>query len=152
MARLTDIAAIILFAAMFLCVLAQVFFRYFLGNPLVWSDELSRYLFVWVSFLGWVIAARKRSHLTVSVFDGRLGPRGRAVLKLVGAVAAILFAVLLAWQGWRIAMRNMDVETTTLAVSAGVIYLIVPVAAILVGLYAASDLVRAVRVFAGREA
>lgn len=152
MARLTDIAAIVLFVAMFLCVLAQVFFRYFLGDPLVWSDELSRYLFVWVSFLGWIIAARKRSHLTVSMFEGRMSARGRAVLKLVGAIAAMLFAVLLGWQGWRIAMRNLDVETTTLAVSAGVIYLIVPVAALLVAWYAAVDLRHALRVIAGHEA
>ena len=41
------------------------FFRYFLGDPLTWSDELARYLFVWCAFLGWIIAARRRSHLAI---------------------------------------------------------------------------------------
>ena len=52
---------------MFACVLGQVVFRYFLGEPLVWSDELARYLFVWASFLGWIIAARRRSHLAIDM-------------------------------------------------------------------------------------
>ena len=41
---------------MFLCVFAQVVLRYGFDSPLVWSDELARYLFVWCAFLGWVIA------------------------------------------------------------------------------------------------
>ena len=59
-ARAIDALAIALFTAMFGCVIAQVFFRYFLGSPLTWSDELGRYLLVWCSFLGWIIAARRR--------------------------------------------------------------------------------------------
>jgi len=50
-ARVTDALAIAFFVAMFACVLAQVVFRYFLGSPLTWSDELARYLFVWCAFL-----------------------------------------------------------------------------------------------------
>ena len=41
---------------MFLCVFVQVVLRYVFDRPLVWSDELARYLFVWCAFLGWVIA------------------------------------------------------------------------------------------------
>ena len=44
--RAIDIAAIAVFTAMFACVGGQVIFRYFLGDPLVWSDELARYLLV----------------------------------------------------------------------------------------------------------
>lgn len=149
-ARLTDALAIALFVAMFACVLAQVVFRYFLGSPLTWSDELARYLFIWCAFLGWVVAARRRSHLMVSVARDRLGPRGQAGLRLAGALAALAFAAVLVVHGARIAERNWDVETTALAVSTGVVYLVVPLAALAVGLYALADAVRAVA--AWREA
>jgi TRAP-type C4-dicarboxylate transport system permease small subunit len=138
-ARATDVLAIALFVAMFACVLAQVVFRYFLGSPLTWSDELARYLFVWCAFLGWVIAARRRSHLAVTMGRERLGPRAQAAFQLIGAVAAIAFAVVLVYQGTRIAERNWDVETTALAVSTGVVYLVVPLAAVAVALYALAD-------------
>lgn len=144
-ARATDVAAIVLFAAMFACVLAQVVFRYFLGSPLVWSDELARYLFVWCALLGWVIAARRRSHLAVTMGRERLPARVQAALTVVGALAASAFAVVLGVHGARIAERNWDVETTSLVFAVGVVYAIVPVAALAVGLYALSDAVAALR-------
>ena len=144
--RAVDGLAIAMFTGMFACVLAQVVFRYFLGEPLVWSDELARYLFVWCSFLGWVIAARKRSHLSISGVADRLSPRGRALLALVGALAALAFAGLLVYYGVRIASRNWDVETTSLAISMGVVYAIVPVAAVAVALHALADARSAVQV------
>lgn len=138
-ARATDALAIALFVAMFACVLAQVVFRYFLGSPLTWSDELARYLFVWCAFLGWVVAARRRSHLAVTMGRDRLSPRAQAVLRIAGALAALAFAIVLAAYGVRIAARNWDVETTALAFSVGVVYAIVPLAAVAVGLYALAD-------------
>jgi TRAP-type transport system small permease protein len=137
--RVIDGLAIATFTGMFACVLAQVVFRYVFGDPLVWSDELARYLFVWCSFLGWVIAARKRSHLSVSIAVDRLPPAGRALLALVGAIAALGFAALLVYYGMAIAARNWDVETTSLAVSMGVVYAIVPAAAVAVAFHALAD-------------
>ena len=149
--RVVDGVAVAAFAGMFACVLGQVVFRYFLGEPLVWSDELARYLFVWASFLGWIIAARRRSHLAIDMALTRLSPRGQAVMKIAGALAGVAFAALLAWYGWRIAVRNLDVETTTLFFSQGVVYAIVPVAAVAVGLYAIADALAAWRAFAIRS-
>lgn len=143
--RAIDALAVVAFTGMFLCVLAQVVFRYFLGDPLVWSDELGRYLFVWASFLGWIIAARRRSHLSIDMAAARLGPRGKAAFRAFGALAAVAFAAILAWYGWQIARRNLDVETTTLFFSMGAVYAIVPLAAIAVGLYALADLRTALR-------
>jgi TRAP-type C4-dicarboxylate transport system permease small subunit len=137
--RATNVLAIACFVAMFACVLAQVVFRYFLGSPLTWSDELARYLFVWCSFLGWVVAARRRSHLAVTMGRERLPPRAQAALQLCGALAAVAFAAILAFHGARIAERNWDVDTTALLLSMGFVYAIVPLAALAVAAYALAD-------------
>ena len=142
--RAIDALAIATFTGMFACVLAQVVFRYFFGDPLVWSDELARYLFIWCSFLGWVIAARRRSHLSVSILQSQLPPAGRAL-------AAISFNVLLVYYGMRIAERNWDVETTSLAVSMGLVYAVVPAAAIGVLLHAVADARAALHLLASRR-
>ena len=138
-ARVIDWLAIATFCGMFACVLGQVGFRYFLGDPLTWSDELARYLFVWCSFLGWIVAARRRSHLAIGSLPERASPRMRALLALFAAAAAIAFAAVLAWYGTRITLRNLDVDTTTLFFTVGVVYAIVPLAAIAVGLHAIAD-------------
>jgi TRAP-type C4-dicarboxylate transport system permease small subunit len=148
--RAIDALAITLFVAMFGCVLGQVVFRYFLGSPLVWSDELARYLFVWCAFLGWIVAARKRSHLGIAVVGERLGPRGAAALRLVGAAAAVSFAGVLVFYGTRIAVRNVDVDTVALFFTIGAVYAIVPLAGIAVGLYALADARVAVGQLVGR--
>jgi TRAP-type C4-dicarboxylate transport system permease small subunit len=145
--RAIDVLAIATFSGMFACVLAQVFFRYFLDSPLTWSDELARYLFVWCAFLGWVIAARRRSHLAITLVHSRLSPRPRAALAACAALAAVAFAIVLGYYGVRITLRNADVETPSLFFTIGVVYAIVPAAALAVALHALGDLVAAVRVF-----
>jgi len=149
-ARAVDTLAIATFSAMFACVIAQVVFRYFLGSPLTWSDELARYLFVWCAFLGWIVAARRRTHLGVDIFVTRVPPRGAAALRLVGALAAIVFAGVLAFYGVRVASRNLDVDTTALFFTIGGVYAIVPVAAIAVALHAIADAGRALAALARR--
>jgi TRAP-type transport system small permease protein len=141
-----DTLAITTFTGMFLCVFVQVVLRFGFDRPLVWSDELARYLFVWCAFLGWIIAARHRAHLTVDVIPMRFGPRGRAAFALVGAGAALAFAVVLFVYGVQIAQRNADIETVALFFTFGVVYAVVPVAALAVGLYACADALSAWRV------
>ncbi len=148
-ARAVDAVAVAAFVGMFACVFGQVFFRYFLDSPLVWSDELARYLFVWSAFLGWIVAARKRSHLAIAMGHERLPPRVQALLALIGALAALAFAGLLVFYGWRIAARNWDVDTTTLFFPIGVVYAIVPAAAAAVGLHALADVRAALAAFVG---
>ena len=151
-ARAIDAMAIATFSGMFACVLGQVGFRYFLGDPLTWSDELARYLFVWCALLGWIIAARRRSHLAIGTLPERAGPRVRALLSLLAAAAAFAFAAVLAFYGTRIALRNVDVGTTTLFFTMGVVYAIVPLAAIAVGLHAIADGYAALRALAASAA
>jgi len=151
-ARVIDWLAIATFCGMFACVLGQVGFRYFLGDPLTWSDELARYLFVWCAFLGWIIAARRRSHLAIGSLPERASPRIRALLALFAAAAALAFAAVLGFYGTRIMLRNLDVDTTTLFFTMGVVYAVVPLATLAVALYAIADGVAAVRTLAGRTA
>ena len=151
-ARAIDWMAIATFSGMFACVLGQVGFRYFLGDPLTWSDELARYLFVWCAFLGWIIAARRRSHLAIGSLPERASPRVRALLALFAAAAALAFAGVLGFYGTRIALRNIDVDTTTLFFTMGIVYAIVPVATLAVGLHAIADGLAALRALMGRTA
>src|SRR5438874_13455994 len=100
--RVVDALAIATFAGMFACVLAQVVLRYGFDRPLVWSDELARYLFVWCAFLGWIVAARRRSHLTIGVISDRCGPPGRGLFGLAASAAPRAVALLLCGSAMRI--------------------------------------------------
>lgn len=82
--------------SMALIVAAQVFFRYILNNSLFWSEELARYMLVWLSFLGATVAYYRGYHPGVDVVTSRL-PEAlqRWCNILVVLVSMVLFLVMI---------------------------------------------------------
>ena len=68
-------AAIIVISVVMICVtLAQVVFRYVIAAPLPWSEELARYCFVWIVFLGGAVGLARGIHLGVDLVVNALPP------------------------------------------------------------------------------
>jgi len=137
--------AIALFGVLFLLVLAQIILRYVFNSPLVWSEELARYLYIWICFFGWLMASRQGDQISIATLLNRLSPRAGRWVRLAIELAAIAFAAILAHQGYEIAMRNLSVSTASLFFPFAVVYAIVPVAgavAILISLRNIAALIR----------
>ncbi len=143
--RLIDAAAIAAFSGIFLCVLAQVVLRYAFNNPLTWSEELARYLFIWCAFLGWIIASRRRSHLAMTFVVERMPRRAQTAVAVVVQLATLLFAWLLGSRGLQLVRNSWDVENVAVPFNLGVVYLIEPIAAAAIAVYALGALREAVR-------
>ena len=92
----------LIFAAMCLVGLLQVFNRFVLNRSLSWSEEFQIYCHVWIVFLAIPIAYRRGAHLAVESLKSLLpAPLGRA-FDLVVEILWIWFAVSLAWLAWRV--------------------------------------------------
>ncbi|MGI8931268.1 MAG: TRAP transporter small permease [Sphingomicrobium sp.] len=143
--RAIDGAAIVVFTGIFLCVLAQVIFRYFFDSPLTWSEELARYLFIWCAFLGWLIATRRNSHLAMNFLFERLPRRAQLVVTAAFQIATLFFAWILGTRGWKLVTNSWDVENVAVPFNLGVIYLIEPIAAIAIAGYALAALAAALK-------
>ncbi len=77
-------------------VAAQVFFRYGLNHSLFWSEELARFLLVWLTFLGASVAYYRKAHPGVDILFVKMGPAGRkASVLFVHLASLILFAVMI---------------------------------------------------------
>ncbi|MFO1310941.1 MAG: TRAP transporter small permease [Burkholderiales bacterium] len=134
--RAIDAAAIAAFCGIFLCVLVQVVFRYAFNSPLTWSEELARYLFIWCAFLGWIVASRRRSHLAMSFAALRLPRTAQVSIAAMVQLGTLLFAWLLGSRGLALVRNNWDVENVAVPFNLGVVYLIEPIAAAFIALYA----------------
>ncbi len=134
--RILDTFAVILFIVIFIVVLLQVFMRYFLGSPLVWSEELARYLFIWVSFLGWVFATRSGTHIRIGAFTDALPAQLRKVIGAFNFVLIVVFALVLTYYGQIMVRKNLDVPTITLFFSYAAVYAAVPFSTLLIIFYA----------------
>lgn len=122
-------SAALLFALMVLLVLAQVVARKFF-EPLVWSEELARYVFTWVAFVGWVLATDRGSHIAILQGLERVGPRLRRALDLFSDAATLLLMALLLRQGVQLVINNHDIEAVSLPIPFALVYAAVPVAAL----------------------
>jgi len=131
---------IVLFVGMCLLVLAQVVARKFF-EPLVWSEELARYTFIWVAFLGWVIANQRKSHIHISLVVDRSGPLQKRVLGVFADLLVIVLTLIFLVKGWRLVQNNLEIETVTLFFDFWVVYLIIPVSALATLVVVGCDLV-----------
>lgn len=120
-----------LMAGMSVLVIANVIGRYAFNHSFVWAEELSRYMMVWVGFLGSGLVLRLGAHLAVDVFQDLLPRRAaQAARVLVVALLAATFAAML-WLGIGYVQFAWDQETPVLNWNFGLVYLAIPVGALL---------------------
>lgn len=93
-----EVITVICLALMVVLVLGNVVLRYAFNSGIPVSEEVSRWLFVWVTFLGGTVALLERGHLGTEMLVGRLGPRGRK-LCLVAGYALMLFVCVVLFMG-----------------------------------------------------
>ena len=138
LARLSDRAiewlAVIVLFAMLVTVMLGVVTRA-LDDPLIWTDELSRYLLVWTAGLGWMIASRRNVHIRINFFIERLPSRLHRLAEAAIQVAVVIFGLLLIWQGLSLVRRNYDLEATAMPLSVSWLY--APL--VLIGLWVAAQ-------------
>lgn len=85
------------FALIVVLTIAQVFFRFALDSPLIWSEELARLLLVWVTFVGAAVVAWDGTHLNVNVLFARMPGPLKAALRWFNLLVALTFLTILVW-------------------------------------------------------
>lgn len=98
--KLNNIIKIIskaILAIMVVTIFSQVIMRYFLQKPLMWSEELSRYLYAWFCFFGVSIATYDKLHLKVTFFVEKLPKKIQYYLELFSILLMILFFITVSW-------------------------------------------------------
>ncbi len=116
--RMLNVAMVACLALMVVLVFGNVVLRYAFNTGISISDELSRWLFVWMTFMGAIVALRDRGHLGTDFLVGRLGTAGKKACLAVGYVL-MLFACWLLFSG-SLAQTRINHTTTSAAMEAPV--------------------------------
>jgi TRAP-type C4-dicarboxylate transport system permease small subunit len=114
--RVLNVAMVACLAVMVVLVFGNVVLRYAFNTGISISDELSRWLFVWMTFMGAIVALRDRGHLGTDFLVGRLGPWGKK-LCLAAGYLLMLFVCWLLFSG-ALAQTRINHETTSAAMEA----------------------------------
>lgn len=91
-------------------------------DPLIWTDELSRFLMVWLAGFGWIVSTRRRGHVRIRFFHDLMPSRAWRATELLVQLGMAALGAVVAWCGWYLVGRNSDLDATTLPVSMAWMY------------------------------
>ncbi len=133
---------IMIMGIMVLNVLWQVLTR-FLGFPSSFTDELARYLMIWLGLLGAAYVSGKKIHVSIDLISAKLSEKGKRNLSsLISLIIATFSLLALVIGGLRLVYITFDLgqNSPALQIPLAVVYLIIPVSGILIIYYKISDL------------
>ena len=120
--RLLRFIIVVCLAVMVVLVFGNVVLRYGFNSGITVSEELSRWLFVWLTFLGAIVAMKEHAHLGMDSVVARLPPLGKKIC-LVASQLLMLFVVYLFFRGaWDQTLINIDNKAPATGLSSGFFY------------------------------
>ncbi|MEK9283754.1 MULTISPECIES: TRAP transporter small permease [unclassified Bradyrhizobium] len=120
--RLLRAVIAVLLAVMVVLVFGNVLLRYGFNSGITISEELSRWLFVWMVFLGAIIGLRQRAHLGVDSLVKALPPFGRRICYGLSHALMLYASVLLTEGSWKQTVLNWDTVAPASGLSVGLFY------------------------------
>jgi TRAP-type C4-dicarboxylate transport system permease small subunit len=137
--RWLEAALVLIMAANVLNVLWQVFTRFVLRDPSSFTEELARYLLIWVGLLGASYVSGRKMHLAITVVLEGLKGKNRLRAELVIQACIFVFACLvMVIGGSRLAAMTFALNqiSAALRIPLGYVYLVIPLSGILIMFYA----------------
>jgi TRAP-type C4-dicarboxylate transport system permease small subunit len=134
---------VVIMSFMVVNVLWQVFSRYILANPSSFTDELARYLMIWVGVLGAAYVAGKGNHVAITYFSEKFNPINLKRVQIIINLTILSFAILgMLIGGVRLVYITLVLEqlSPALKIPLGVVYAVIPVSGLLIIFYKVLDL------------
>lgn len=127
-----------LMAVMVVCVTWQIVSRYVLDDPSSWTEELARFLLVWIGLLGGSYAFRKRMHLGLDLLAERLSGRSLVIQHRIVNFAVISFAATVLVGGGALLIDltyDLRQYSPALGIPMAYVYVCLPLAGIMLIIY-----------------
>ena len=138
-------------AILILPVSLQVFSRYTdLIPSYIWTEEMARFLFIWMVMIGAMVGIRESTHFEVDVWP-QLAPRTAALLKIVTSVFVLGFAFVFIWWGWEFTRFAWKRFSELAELPLWLIHVAWPVTGVTWVLFQGEHLLRAIRVLSGHD-
>ena len=120
--RLLRVAIAVCLAAMVVLVFTNVVMRYRFNSGIPTSEELSRWLLVWLTFLGAIVALRQHAHLGVDTMVRALPPRGKLVCFVLSYLLMLYVDALLTLGSWKQAVLTFGDTAPASGISVGLFF------------------------------
>ena len=127
---------------MVILVFGNVVLRYGFNSGITFSEEVSRYLFVWMVFLGSVLMLRDNGHLGVHTVTKKLPLAGKKVCKLLSDVITLACCVMLSIGAWQVIGLNLANISPISGIPLGVVYMACMLCSVGMGILLIGSIIR----------
>ncbi|MGN7479248.1 TRAP transporter small permease [Solibacillus silvestris] len=121
---------IVLMVVLVVSVFCQITFRFF-DYSIAWTEELSRYSMIWMTFLGAAYALATRAHIGMELLVERTQGIIKQILIVVAAIVSLVFFVMMVVEGYELSMRVMNQPSAVLQIPMGIVYSVIPISGII---------------------
>ena len=121
----------------------QVISRYLLGDPASYTEEVARFLLIWIGILGAALAYRKRAHLGFSLLVDKLSGQNKKVALTLIASVVILFCAIVMVNGGALLVEltwSLNQISASLGIKMGYVYSVLPLSGLLIIFYSLVDI------------
>jgi len=115
--NIEEILTVPLMVALLVVLTWQIGTRWLLNDPSLWSEELARVLFMYMSLIGCAIAIKRNTHVNITFFSDKLPEKARLALVLSLEVAVLFSIIAIIYLGYQHVQRTAFFELITLGVS-----------------------------------
>ena len=133
--------AVFFFTVIFAVALSQIVMRWIFKDPIIWSEELIRLMYVWICYIGWTIASRNRTHIRITFLVSTLPRLPGKVLQTINCLLVILFSVLMVFYGIKMTEIGGRGRAVTLPITFALVYGIAPATNLIILMYQMIDII-----------
>lgn len=128
---LVQVLTVALFTGMVVLVFAQVYTRFLTNHSLTWSEELSRFLMIWMVFLASYLAFKQKSHIMVDNLVKALPGSWAKAVQVAANLAMVFFLVVLLWGAYAVLPTTALQKSPANNIVMAYVYAAIPVSAVL---------------------
>ena len=133
--------SVIMTIAMFLLVVN----RYLFGTGITWTEELTRFINIWMILLGASVLARDNQHINVTILDGFLKGKAILALQIIRNLIYIVFSILLVYLGLQTLNVVAAQTSANMLIKMNYVYLAIPLGSLLTILYLALNSLKLIK-------
>lgn len=115
--KLEEIVLVIMFALMVLVIFGQVIMRYVFNNSLSWSEELGKFLFVWISWIGISIGAKRKEHIKITMFVDKCSPKNALICEILSEIIVFGICAVTAYYGIELVISQAHINFAGIKIS-----------------------------------
>ncbi len=120
--RVVEFIVTLMFALSVLLVMAQVFWRYVLGDPITWTNQISRALFIWMTYLGIPVLFNRNILMSFDLLQEKVKGAANIWLKIGFRVLGLFFCICWFIFSWQLCMKSVGLVFPGIAIPKNALY------------------------------